>query len=318
LSDNIDLRGVNLTGVNLSSFDLSEALFGSTTVFSDGSNGVNLSSTNANLSNLSLDNVSFLGAQLNGTNLSDSNLINTNFVGADLSNAQVNNSNLTDANLSDANLSLTAYNAFTIWPDGFDPVAAGAVSSDQKFIVYMTELTTAAQNEGNQSGQSTALTNPNNYDLFTQADKPLISVDTNHSKYLTGYADANATVVSAVAQNPNTVGLYTEENRTSSTARSSATALARIQANLAMDGLSLVSYLENSRDTNATQTSEWYYQPELGWVWTSRAAYPYLYKAGVTNENNQTITEGWIFHNENGPANYYFYDFGLPGWNDPF
>ena len=318
LSNSVDFRGVNLTGVDLSSFDLSQAQFGNTTVFSDGSNGVNLSGTNANLSNLSLDNISFLGAQLNGANLSDSNLTNTIFFDADLSNAQVNNSNLTGANLTDANLTLTAYNAFTIWPDGFDPVAAGAVSSDQDFIDYMNEFTTAAQNDGNQSGQSSALANPNNYDLYTEADKLLISIDTNHSSYLTGYADANATVVSAVAQNPNTVGLYTEGNRTTSTSRSSATVLARIQANLAMDGLSLVSYLENSRDTNATQTSEWYYQPELGWVWTTRVAYPYLYKAGVTNENNQTITEGWIFHNASGPDNYYFYDFSFPSWLNPF
>ena len=146
----------------------------------------------------------------------------------------------------------------------------------------------------------------------------MVSADSNHTSYGIGYAEANATLVLQASENPNSLGFFIEQNRTEAVSRSSATALAKIQADLGMQGLSLVSYLEQSRDTNATQTSQWYYQPELGWVWTTRSAYPYVYKAGGIIENNETIMEGWMFHNKSGPENYYFYDFGLPGWIDPF
>ena len=63
----------------------------------------------------SLQRVDLGGANLRGTNLRS----------ADLSGA-----NLSGADLSEAHLGSARYNADTKWPEGFDPVAAGAVLVD--------------------------------------------------------------------------------------------------------------------------------------------------------------------------------------------
>ncbi len=57
------------------------------------------------------------GAKLNGAKL----------YGAYLNRAWLTGADLRGANLYEANLSMVRYNARTMWPEGFDPVAAGAV-----------------------------------------------------------------------------------------------------------------------------------------------------------------------------------------------
>ncbi len=78
-----------------------------------------------------------IDASLVGEDLSDINLSGMDFSGADLRSANLQNANLSDADLSGADLStadLTGadllgaqYNTETIFPLGFDPVAAGMV-----------------------------------------------------------------------------------------------------------------------------------------------------------------------------------------------
>ncbi len=53
--------------------------------------------------------------------------ISHKLVGADLRNINLSEAHLRWANLRDADLSMVRYNARTMWPEGFDPVAAGAV-----------------------------------------------------------------------------------------------------------------------------------------------------------------------------------------------
>ncbi|MBT3667945.1 MAG: hypothetical protein HN548_10755, partial [Opitutae bacterium] len=102
LTGQVDLRGVNLDGVNLSGSALAQAQFSNTTVFSDGTgNGVNLSGT---------------GAVLMG-DFSSSNFYNVNLFGVNLSNANIIGATFTGAN----------YDSQTVWPAGFDPIAAGAI-----------------------------------------------------------------------------------------------------------------------------------------------------------------------------------------------
>jgi hypothetical protein len=50
-----------------------------------------------------------------------------NLTGANLLGAFLFNADLSGANLIGANLSGAVYDADTTWPEGFDPVAAGAV-----------------------------------------------------------------------------------------------------------------------------------------------------------------------------------------------
>ena len=58
--------------------------------------------------------------------MSNANLSNANLKGADLSQANLRGANLSNADLSNAILNGTRYDSRTKWPEGFDPVAAGA------------------------------------------------------------------------------------------------------------------------------------------------------------------------------------------------
>ena len=313
-----DYRGQNISNLNFSGQDLSNAQFDENTTFSDGEVGVSLSGTNAKLSGINLTGTDLSYVNFAGLDLSNSNFSGSNFLGANLSDAIVNNTDLSESSFIESNLTDTLYNVFTIWPSDFELEETSVIRSDDQFFNYLNEVSSITRTESNQSTQGQVLANPNQYDLYSQTEKLLFSADKNHTSYQTGYLNGSNKVTSIAAENPLSLGLYSEQNKTDAVNNYSAIALARIQANLAMNGLSLVSYLMESNETNATQTSQWYYQPEFGWVWTTRSAYPYLYKAGSIIENNETIMEGWIFHNTTGPDNYYFYDFSLPGWINPF
>ncbi len=65
------------------------------------------------------------GANLQGTNLSEANLGRAYLNGANLYRADLRGANLYGADPTGA-----TYTANTQWPEGFDPVAAGAVLVD--------------------------------------------------------------------------------------------------------------------------------------------------------------------------------------------
>lgn len=93
--------------------------------------------TNARMSGADLGRARLIGANLSGADLSKAdlmgaNLCNANLSGTNLSEARLIFSYLMGANLSKANLNNTdlreaKYDQKTIWPDGFDPMAAGAL-----------------------------------------------------------------------------------------------------------------------------------------------------------------------------------------------
>lgn len=97
-----------------------------------------LCSEGAELQEAHLYNVDFQGANLSGAYLSEANLSHAhlygaNLYGADLSRANLYGANLYGANLDDANLLGAKYSAhFTHWPDGFDPLATGAIDIDRE------------------------------------------------------------------------------------------------------------------------------------------------------------------------------------------
>jgi hypothetical protein len=286
-----DYREQDISEFDLSDQNLGGSQFDRTTIFSSGGNGVNLSNT--------------LGT-------------GADFSALDLSFVNFQEVNLSGVNLTDTNLSSAQYNSFTIWPVGYDPDAQGAIRTDQKFHDYLNELVSSTYQESNESGANAAIENPNLYDLYRQEDGSLVEANNTNPNYQSGYNDGYNSSYNAIKENPSDYGLFSEQDRNNTILNESIRVLAKVQAEFAMEGMCLVSYQEKSLDSNATQTKDWYYQPELGWVWTTRVAHPYLYKAGVTNENNQTIAEGWLFHNATGSDNYYFYDFSFPGWLNPF
>jgi len=298
------LRAVNLVGVKFKSSILEESgLFDGTTVFSDGTYGVDLSDTWANLSGLDLSNVDFRGVNLNSTSLSGSNL---------------NGANFTDSQLTDSNLSSAQYNSFTTWPVGYDPDAQGAIRTDQKFHDYLNELVSSTYQESNQSGVNAAIENPNSYNLYRQEDGSLVEVNTTNPNYQSGYNDGYNSSYNEIRDNPANYGLFSEQDRNKTILNESTRVLAKVQAEFAMEGMCLVSYQEKSIDSNATQTKDWYYQPEIGWTWTNRSVYPYLFVNQENEEGNQTLSDRWLYHNQTGPKNYLFYDFNIQGWINPF
>ena len=99
------LRGVELSGAYLSGMDL----FGARLVAAD-LRGADLGAAN-----------------LSSADLRKADLSGTNLLGADLSDAALGGANLRGANLIGADLSGATYDDLTLWPDDFDPQAAGAV-----------------------------------------------------------------------------------------------------------------------------------------------------------------------------------------------
>ena len=82
---------------------------------------------NANFCEARYPYINLCRANLSGAKLS--NVWNgiANLHNANLSEAVLNDANLSRADLSGADLSGAKYNKGTKWPDGFDPIATGAI-----------------------------------------------------------------------------------------------------------------------------------------------------------------------------------------------
>jgi uncharacterized protein YjbI with pentapeptide repeats len=122
------LDGADLSRANLSDAHLFKANLGDANL-----NGANLNLANLNEADLTWANLNDAG--LIGTNLSEANLCEANLHGADLSGADLTDADLSGANLSGAklpgaNLRGAKYNDLTVWPDGLNPIDAGAILVD--------------------------------------------------------------------------------------------------------------------------------------------------------------------------------------------
>lgn len=114
-----DMPVPNLAGEDLSEREFEEAFL-----------------LNANLDQAKLAHTRFYisymkGASLRGADLTGASLISVvlesaDLTGASLRNADLRGARLSDANLTKADLTGAVYNLATVWPVGFDPVAAGA------------------------------------------------------------------------------------------------------------------------------------------------------------------------------------------------
>ena len=105
-----DLRGAYLGGADLRGTDLRGAYLG----------GANLAG--ADLRGADLGVADLWGADLGDANLRDADLWGAYLWGATLWGAYLGGANLGGADLGDASA-----NRLTVWPDGFDPIAAGVI-----------------------------------------------------------------------------------------------------------------------------------------------------------------------------------------------
>jgi hypothetical protein len=120
-----DLSGYMLDGANFSGRDISGANLG-------GANLAKADLYRADLAKADLSGANLGGADLTRANLKGADLTGVNLGGADLTlanltRADLYGANLTEAKLAWADLKWAGANEGTIWPEGFDPVAAGVI-----------------------------------------------------------------------------------------------------------------------------------------------------------------------------------------------
>jgi len=135
-----NLEGANLEGAYLTGANLARANLGGVYLFRANLTGANLtfvSLTRAILTRANLTRVNLTGANLTWANLTRVNLTRVNLEGvyltganlegANLEGANLTGANLTGANLTGANLKRAGADEGAIWPEGFDPKAAGVI-----------------------------------------------------------------------------------------------------------------------------------------------------------------------------------------------
>ena len=81
---------------------------------------------------------------------------------------------------------------------------------------------------------------------------------------------------------------------------------------MASEGLGLITYFEQM-NLSEPYTQNWYYQPEIGWLWTNENTFPFIYQAGEGNS-----TGNWFYFSQleeqGGPA---LYDYQTESWIYP-
>ena len=176
---------------------------------------------------------------------------------------------------------------------------------------------TTALADGNATGIAYVQANPGTYTLFTEAERNASALASRN----TALAEGNATGIAHVLAGPNGFSLFTvsdTEQRVANARQAgleagnkqgAAEGLATVQAELAAEDLSLLSYLEAIKPK--PHTRNWYYQPDLGWVWTQEEIFPHLYLA-----NPATGAGTWLYFAPARNATSPFYDQDAKQWRN--
>lgn len=112
------LRHADLKGADLERADLAET------------NLTRADLRSANLRGANLWQANLRGADLRRADLATADLLNAKLRSADLLGADLGGADLRGADLTQAYLKYAAYDKRTLWPEGFDPVAAGAILAE--------------------------------------------------------------------------------------------------------------------------------------------------------------------------------------------
>jgi len=126
----LELDYVILTEANLSYANLERTFITASNfemAFLQGANLKNANFFRSNLRSADLRGADLVETSLQETNLEGAILSYARMRKADLRGANLTNAKLDSADLRNAILTKTKFNSNTVWPDGFDPVAAGAI-----------------------------------------------------------------------------------------------------------------------------------------------------------------------------------------------
>ena len=156
--------------------------------------------------------------------------------------------------------------------------------------------------EGNASGIAYVQANPTQFNFLTDTERGI--------SYNSGFADGNASGISRVQNNPLAYNLVTAEELASAVAAAKAEALAEVQADLATQGLSSLTFLEQVTGQSIPHTDGWFYQPGQGWLWTNRDTFPFIFRQG----DGQT-SAGWLYFSQlSEQKEKPLYDYELKNW----
>lgn len=128
-----NLRDANLSDADLGGANLSRANLTMASLYRASLSGANLSGASLNearLNDAGLGSADLRGADLTMANLGGARLGWADLTGANLREANLRGADLGGAKLGGANLKGAFCNDWTVWPQGFDPIAAGAVKVD--------------------------------------------------------------------------------------------------------------------------------------------------------------------------------------------
>ena len=194
---------------------------------------------------------------------------------------------------------------------GTDPSTANTA-----LVAFFDGRESTARIDGINTGIADVQANPSTYTLYTETEKNASDATQYASGKSAGITDGNASGIAYVQANPSTYTLYTETEKTAaestSTASGKAEALATVQADLASQGLALLTYIDQM-EKSTPYTQEWFYQPGMGWLWTQTNIFPFVYQAPSGEQAG-----GWLYFSQladqTGPS---FYDYASETWISP-
>jgi len=122
------LENIHLQGLEKSGVDARDASLNKVTMQDGDLSSINFS--NARIEDSSFNHMNFSRSIFTDANLTDANFYSTDFTGAIFTRAKISNGKFRNVNFEDALLTGvhfvdTDYDCATIWPENFDPVAAG-------------------------------------------------------------------------------------------------------------------------------------------------------------------------------------------------
>ena len=123
--------------------------------------------------------------------------------------------------------------------------------------------------------------------------------------YARGLVDGNLSGVAWLQNHAEELGFYTAEQQTSTVQTSQTEGVANAQNELSTDGLSSLTYFEYVRRVSTLYLQDWHYQEGLGWLWTNKKTFPFVYRM-----EKESQPAGWLYFSplpEQASAPFYDY-----------
>ena len=236
-----------------------------------------------------------------------------------------------------ASLSSLGY-IFSGWSGDIRGISLSPIHSYVIMSAHRAVTATFSQDTGDTDGDGltnyaelvTHSTDPNDSDsdddTLTDGEEIQIGLNPNSAntalvsffdtRILTARSDGNTSGIAYVQANLSSYNLYTEveKNASVNTANTAGKAegLATVQADMASKGLSVLTYIDQM-STSKPYTSEWFYQPGMGWMWTSESVFPFVYQVKVGAELG-----AWLYFGQlSEQASASFYDYATETWITP-